>query len=105
MTKGDIVNSLSYNDYERILNQSDVREKIAIELAEQHSKLKRVNIEDLSATLKAADKDLYVRFKNGEYTLDQLKARIAERWDGTKYKVLDDLKEQLKETTYFEEDQ
>ena len=58
-------------------------------------------IQELTYYVQRADKDLFLKLKDGIYTLDQLKARIAERRDGFRYMVLDDLKEQLN-PSFFE---
>ena len=52
-------------------------------------------MQDLSNYIKKADKDLFLKLKDGVITLDQLKARIAERKTGLNYVVLDDLKEYI----------
>jgi hypothetical protein len=43
-----------------------------------------------------------LKLRDGDCTLDQLKARIAERTTGLKYVVLDDLKDQLDPKLYEE---
>lgn len=49
--------------------------------------------------------DLFLSFKDGTYTFDQLKARIAERADPEqKYVVLDDLKKILDPKYFIEHD-
>ena len=52
--------------------------------------------------VRKADKDLFLKLKDGSITLDQLKARIAERKTGLKYVVLDDLKDVL-DPKFYEE--
>ena len=67
-----------------------IREGICDRLAKHHP---GVPIQDLSDTLTDADKDLFVKYRDGQLTYDQLRARIAERRYNTVYKCLDDLKE------------
>ena len=42
--------------------------------------------------LEHCDKDLFIKYRDGTITLDQLKARVTERCFGIKYTVLDDLR-------------
>ena len=50
-----------------------------------------------------ADKDLFIKFRDGQMTLDQLGVRIAERKFRMDFKCLDDLKEQKSiEQQYYE---
>lgn len=97
----DAVNSLSYQEYEKLMQDPEVRDKIAQTLVQQQNKNKGADdmtgqsdtIQELTYYVQRADKDLFLKLKDGIYTLDQLKARIAERRDGFRYMVLDDLKE------------
>jgi len=91
----DEVENISYYQYEKLLKEDDVREKIALILQQKHEYLKEYTINELSMYIRKADKDLFLKLKDGVYTLDQLKARIAERKTGLKYVVLDDLKNTL----------
>ena len=72
-----------------------LREKIAMTLMDKHDHLKKSSIREISKYIKMADKDLFLKLKNGDYTMDQIKARISERKSGIKYVVLDDLKDIL----------
>ena len=56
-----------------------MREEIALALIEKFEYLKGTAIKEISGYVKKADKDLFLKFKDGVYTLDQLKARISER--------------------------
>ena len=47
---------------------------------------------ELSDAIKYSDKDLFKKFRDKEFTLDQLKSRVSERRFGLKYTVIDDLK-------------
>jgi hypothetical protein len=91
------VNTLSYCEYEGLLEEGDVRDKIAMRLIEGQTGLKNESIKEVSNYIRKADKDLFLKLKDGVYTLDQLKARIAERKNGVKYVVLDDLRGVLSE--------
>ena len=91
------VNTLSYCEYEGLLEEGDVRDKIAMRLIESQPGLKNESIKEVSSYIRKADKDLFLKLKDGVYTLDQLKARIAERKNGVKYVVLDDLRGVLSE--------
>lgn len=64
--------------------------------------LKKSSIKELALYVRKADKDLFLKLKDGTLTLDQLKARIAERKTGLKYVVLDDLKDGL-DPKFYEE--
>ena len=53
------------------------------------------SMKEVSGYIKSSDKDLLMKLKDGLCTLDQLKARIAERKTGCRYTVLDDIRDQL----------
>lgn len=99
---GDAVQTISFREYEKLLANDEVREKLLIQLQDKFTHLRSVSLAQLSSAVVRADKDLFVKFRDGQYTLDQLKARIAERKDGIKYVVLDDLKQRL-DPKYFKE--
>jgi len=51
-------------------------------------------LQDVISLLRTpVDKYLFIMFRDGKVTVDQLKARLAEKHDGTSYMVLDDLRE------------
>ena len=50
-------------------------------------------MKEVSGYIKSSDKDLLMKLKDGACTLDQLKARIAERKTGCRYTVLDDIRD------------
>ena len=93
---------LSYYQYVSLLNEPDVSERIALTLMDKFDYLKKTSIKELATYVKKADKDLALKLKDGTITLDQLKARIAERKTGLKYVVLDDLKDILDPKFYAE---
>ncbi|CDW91772.1 UNKNOWN [Stylonychia lemnae] len=80
--------------YDSILfkEQSDFSLNNSILSRNQHFQTNMNEIKDL---LKTMDKYLFVMFRNQEITLDQLKARLAEKNLGVKYTVLDDLRDTL----------
>jgi len=49
-------------------------------------------VPELRALIQQTDKYLFAEFRDEEITLNQLRARLAEKYEGVKYKVLDDLK-------------
>lgn len=89
---GDGVDKLSYKEYEDMLQEEDLRQRISIKLMQNYDYLNNYSVRELSDYIKKADKDLFLKLKDGVYTLDQLKARVAERKIGLKYVVLDDLR-------------
>lgn len=70
-------------------------------LIDKFDNLRGVTVDEVSGYILKADKDLFMKLKDGVYTLDQLKARIAERKTGLKYVVLDDLRATL-DPKFFE---
>ena len=52
-----------------------------------------LNVSDVKDVIGEADKDLFIKFRDAEITLDQLKTRIAERKFDLTFKCLDDLKQ------------
>jgi len=91
----DEVKKLSYAEYERLLQDDEIRDKVALRIMETFDHFQDDTLQDLSNYIKKADKDLFLKLKDGVITLDQLKARIAERKTGLNYVVLDDLKEYI----------
>ena len=91
----DEVERLRYDQYQTYLEDDTLREKIAMILIDKHEHLKKSSIREISKYIKMADKDLFLKLKDGQYTMDQIKARIAERKNNIKYTVLDDLKDVL----------
>ena len=61
----------------------------------------------ISRCLDHADKNLTIKIKNGQLTLDQIQARLSFKYYGVTYKVLDDLKEVLEPQIFkgFENDE
>lgn len=60
-----------------------------------HDSLKDASLQEVSNYILKSDKDLFLKLKDGHYTLDQLKARISQRKTGIGYVVLDDLKQYI----------
>jgi hypothetical protein len=63
------VNSLSYCQYEGLLEEADVRDKIAMRLIEgqpgKPALLKNESIKEVSSYIRKADKDLFLKLKDG----------------------------------------
>jgi|TARA_B110000285_G_C15020453_1_gene561273 hypothetical protein len=89
----DKAKGLSYYQYEGLMNEEGVCDKIASTLMDRHEHLKNQPAKEVATYVKKSDKDLFLKLRDGHCTLDQLKARIAERTTGLKYVVLDDLKD------------
>ena len=70
------------------------RRYLAIELALKHSD-KSYSIEEIDYQLAFCDKDLFGKFRDGVITLDQLRARVAEKRGICKYQVYEDLEPQI----------
>ena len=67
------INSMSYQDYEEMLQVNEVRDKIAVRLSEGvngKAGLKNESIKEISNYIRHADKDLFLKLKDGKYTLD-----------------------------------
>lgn len=99
---GDEVLNMNLNEYKRILHDHEMASNIMLKVKDRNPFLQKINVEALCKVIKNADKDLFVQLRDGEITFNQLKARLAERRDGVKYVVLDDLRDQL-DSQFFEE--
>lgn len=66
----DRVNSINYQEYESLLANDEVREKIVLNFKDKYKHLQKNNVDEISRTVKLADKDLFLKFKDGKYTLD-----------------------------------
>jgi len=64
-------------------------------LQDKYDHLKKSSIREISKYIKESDKDLFIKLKEGHYTIDQIRARISERKNGVKYVVLDDMRHLL----------
>lgn len=64
------VEDLSYDKYQSHLLNDMLREKIAMSLLEEHDHLKKSSIREVSKYIKHLDKDLFLKLKNGVYTMD-----------------------------------
>ena len=76
-----------------MLKDQDVVHELAGLLAFHLSEKHRLNydFEELKACVGHVDKTLFMGFRDAKITLDQLKARVAERRGFAKYKVFDDV--------------
>jgi hypothetical protein len=63
------VNTLSYCEYEGLLEEAEVRDKIAMRLIEgqpgKAALLKNESIKEVSSYIRKADKDLFLKLKDG----------------------------------------
>ena len=55
----------------------------------------KFNRSQLEYALLHGDRDLFVKFRDGKITYDQLRARLAEKNGNAKYIVLDDVRHKL----------
>ena len=85
------MDQVSYSEYDKMLEDQAVREKVAMALMSTKSKLKDSNIKELATQLQKTDMDIFEKVRNGQLSLDQLKSRNAERKHGLRYVVLDDI--------------
>jgi hypothetical protein len=89
---GDQVKNISYGEYEKMLSNLEVRCKVA-NLMHKQLHLKRHSINEVSQCIHQVDKDLFLKMRDGSYTLQQIQARLIERKTGIKQTTIDDLKE------------
>jgi predicted DNA-binding protein len=61
---------MPYFEYEALLNDREVSERIAQTLMEKFDYLKKNTIKELATYVKKADKDLFLKLKDGQMTLD-----------------------------------
>ena len=66
----DRVKELKYTQYESLLDDEEVREKIALKLMEKYDYLKASSIKEISSYIKLPYKDLFLKLKDGVFTLD-----------------------------------
>lgn len=78
--------------FRKMMADSYIREDIITELL-QNDKIKIKKKYELSEVLEHTEKEQFRQFRSGKITLDQLKARIAERRFGCKYLTMDDLRQ------------
>ena len=94
----DQVKDLLYNDFHKMLRDTQVKEEVCRRIYDNyHRAFKPAQVLKMSQVIEAvteADKDLFIKFRDGQMTLDQLWVRIAERKFRMEFKCLDDLKEQ-----------
>ena len=83
--------NVDYEEYDKNMTDPKVRDKVTVKLMERNPKLKKANVQEFGKLIQQADKDLFFKVRDGQLTLDQLKARIMERVTGVRITVLDDL--------------
>ena len=64
------VNNLSYYKYDEMLHEGEVSERIALTLMDKFDYLKKSSIKELAQYVRKADKDLFLKLKDGTITLD-----------------------------------
>lgn len=92
---GDISTGLKQFEFTKLMHNQPIVDDLAFKIYERDTS----RIKDLSHfknTLKFCEKGLFIKFRNGKITYDQLLARVEESRFGTKYTVLDDLIPDLK---------
>ena len=77
--------------FEKKLSNPYLRQKIASDLSIHLQHKADYRADDIMKALEKTDKDLFIQFRDGLITLNQFKARIAERRGVVKYKVLEDI--------------
>lgn len=61
----------------------------------QNSNGGKISLDDLHTALKHSDKELFEDFREGKLTVQQYKCKVLRRAFGIKYKVFDDIKEEI----------
>ena len=64
------LNTMSYDEYDRMMDDDEVREKLTLTLMNKHDRLKNCNIKELSTHIRRADKDIFAKVIEGKLTLD-----------------------------------
>ena len=77
--------------FERKLSNPFLRQKLASDLSTYLQPKADYRADHIMKALEKTDKDLFIQFRDGLITLNQFKARIAERRGLAKYKVLEDI--------------
>ena len=62
---------------------------------DKRNEKKRFKLGEIEDGLASSEKDLFLQFRGKQISLDQLRARVAERQGVATYKVLDDIKDDL----------
>lgn len=86
-------------DFHKLIKDDEIRDKASVRLTAGSSQTHDL-VKDVFQTLANSDKDLFIKFRDKVLTLDQLKARIAERRFNVKYQCLDDLKGKIDPSFY-----
>ncbi len=85
------VEFLSFSHYAKEVKSKEKVEQISSLLGEKLKSLTQKDLEDLKTVLPEADKNLFMKFRDGIISLDQLKARVNHKMKRATYKCLDDL--------------
>lgn len=88
---------ITFSLFDRMLKDEDTVHELAGQLAYHLSETHQIDydFEQLKACIAFVDKTLFVDMRDAKITLDQLKARVAERRGFAKYKVFDDVYQHL----------
>ncbi|TNV86179.1 hypothetical protein FGO68_gene11142 [Halteria grandinella] len=92
---GDISTGLKQFEFTKLMHNQEIVDDLAFKIYERDTKRIR-DLQHFKNTLKFCEKGLFIKFRNGKLTYDQLLARVEESRFGTKYTVLDDMIPDLK---------
>lgn len=77
------------------MHNQEIVDDLAFKIYEKDTR-RITDLTHFKSTLKHCEKGLFIKFRNGKLTYDQLLARVEESRFGTKYTVLDDMIPDLK---------
>jgi hypothetical protein len=101
----DGLSDIHYYDFHKLIKDPKVREEVCFVLHDRYHKTFKpkevLKMNQLMDVVNEADKDLFIKFRDGHITFDQLRIRIAERKFQMEFKCLDDLKPII-EPKYYE---
>ena len=82
---------LPYYIFTRLIKNPIIRSRVVKTLPRQP----KLTIEELDEWIELSDKDQFADYSSGKCTFAQLKKSVAERRFNIKYKVLEDMKDEL----------
>ena len=101
----DKVADILYNDFHKLLRDPKVKEEVCMRMYDTYHRIFKpkavLKMDELMKVVGEADKDIFIKFRDGKLTFDQLRVRIAERKFRMEFKCLDDLKHKI-EPKYYE---
>lgn len=95
LLEGDVQSGLKQYEFTKLMHNPEIVDDLAFRIYERDPKRIR-DLQHFKQTLKYCEKRLYVKFRTGKLTFDQLLSRVEESRFGTKYVVLDDMIPDLK---------